>query len=60
MTVMFLVVSGVFHYLVSLPKKLNAYYNMGLEQNINAFRWYEYAISSSIMMVLIAIFIWNL
>lgn len=55
MTAMFLVVSGVFHYIVSLPKKVNDFYNRGLENNINIFRWYEYAISSSIMMVLIAI-----
>lgn len=55
MVSIFLVVSGVFYYLVSLPNKVNAYYNRGLENNINVFRWYEYAISSSIMIVLIAV-----
>ena len=38
MTAMFLVVSGVFHYIVSLPKKVNDFYNRGLENNINIFR----------------------
>ena len=52
---MFLFISAFFHFLVSIPKKVNTYYNLGLEQYINVFRWYEYALSSSIMMVLIAV-----
>ena len=51
----FLFISAIFYYLVSLPKKVNDYYNLGLKNNINVFRWYEYALSSSLMMVLIAI-----
>lgn len=51
---LFLFISAFFHFLVSVPKKVNNYYNRGLEANINVFRWYEYALSSSIMMVLIA------
>ena len=52
---LFLFISAFFHFLVSIPKKVNTYYNLGLEQYINVFRWYEYALSSSIMMVLIAV-----
>lgn len=51
----FLFISAFFHYLVSIPKKINLIYNEGLSQNINVFRWYEYALSSSVMMVLIAV-----
>ncbi|MFA5741306.1 MAG: heliorhodopsin HeR, partial [Candidatus Izemoplasmatales bacterium] len=38
----------------SIPKKLNELYNADLEKGINKFRWFEYALSSSIMIVLIA------
>ena len=55
MVSLFLFISAFFHFLVSIPKKVNTYYNLGLEQHINVFRWYEYALSSSIMMVLIAV-----
>lgn len=50
----FLLVSAAAHALISIPKKLNALYNADLEKGINKFRWFEYAISSSIMIVLIA------
>jgi heliorhodopsin len=36
------------------PKKTNLIYNRDLEQGINRFRWFEYALSSSIMIVLIS------
>lgn len=52
---LFLFISAFFHFLVGVPKKVNDYYNRGLEKHINVFRWYEYALSSSIMMVLIAV-----
>lgn len=51
---LFLFVSAGAHALISLPKKLNDIYNSQLEKGINKFRWFEYAISSSIMIVLIA------
>lgn len=50
----FLLLSAVAHALISLPKKLNKIYNEDLEKGINKFRWFEYALSSSIMIVLIA------
>ncbi len=50
----FLLLSAVAHALISLPKGLNAIYNADLEKGINKFRWYEYALSSSVMIVLIA------
>lgn len=52
---LFLFVSAFFHFLAGVPKKVNDYYNRGLEKHINVFRWYEYALSSSIMIVLIAV-----
>ncbi len=55
MVSIFLFISAFFHFLVSIPSKVNTYYNDGLKNNINVFRWYEYALSSSIMMVLIAV-----
>lgn len=51
----FLFLSAFAHFLISIPKKTNALYKEGLKNNINQFRWYEYAISSSIMIVLIAV-----
>jgi len=50
----FLLISAIAHALISLPKKTNEIYNRDLEQGINRFRWFEYAFSSSIMIVLIA------
>lgn len=50
----FLLISAIAHFLISLPKKLNEKYSRDLEQGINQFRWFEYSLSSSIMIVLIA------
>ncbi|MFO7637595.1 MAG: heliorhodopsin HeR [Clostridia bacterium] len=50
----FLLISAGAHALISIPKKLNDKYNRDLEKGINRFRWFEYAISSSIMIVLIS------
>ena len=50
----FLLISALAHALISFPKKLNEMYNDDLTKRINRLRWYEYALSSSIMIVLIA------
>lgn len=49
----FLAVSAVFHLLVISPTFFGRY-RAGLAQGHNYFRWVEYAVSSSMMMVLIA------
>lgn len=54
MVALFLLISAVAHVLISIPKKLNSIYNSDLEKGINRFRWFEYALSSSVMIVLIA------
>ena len=51
---LFLLISALAHALIAIPKKLNAKYNSDLKMGINQFRWFEYAISSSIMIVLIS------
>lgn len=51
---LFLLLSAGAHALISLPESLNAVYNADLKKGINKFRWFEYALSSSIMIVLIA------
>ncbi len=50
----FLLLSALAHALISIPKKLNDTYNRDLQKGINQFRWFEYAISSSLMIVLIS------
>ena len=50
----FLLLSAAAHALISIPKKLNNIYNADLTKNINKFRWFEYALSSSVMIVLIS------
>ncbi|MGM0197919.1 hypothetical protein IGI68_000536 [Enterococcus sp. DIV1314a] len=50
----FLFISAAAHALISIPKKTNEKYNADLAKGINQFRWFEYAISSSIMIVLIS------
>jgi len=49
----FLFVSALAHLLTVLPG-LNGIYNRNLDRGINPFRWFEYALSSSVMIVLIA------
>jgi hypothetical protein len=49
----FLGLSAFFHFLVASPKFFPRY-SAGLTQNRNYFRWVEYSISSSVMIVLIA------
>ena len=48
----FLLLSALFHFIIVLKEKE---YNEGLEKGINKFRWYEYALSSSLMISLIAV-----
>lgn len=50
----FLFLSALAHFIIVLPGT-NQVYNQGLEKGINPFRWYEYALSSSVMIVLIAV-----
>ena len=50
----FLLLSALAHALIAIPSKLNAVYNRDLATGINKFRWFEYALSSSLMIVLIA------
>lgn len=50
----FLLISALAHALISLPKKINNMYNNDLAKGINKLRWFEYAISSSVMIVLIS------
>lgn len=54
MVALFLFISAAAHALVSIPRKLNEKYSRDLEVGINKFRWFEYALSSSIMIVLIS------
>ncbi|HOP57564.1 MAG TPA: heliorhodopsin HeR [Bacillota bacterium] len=52
LTAVFLLLSAFAHFLVSVP--FNKVYNRDLEKHINKFRWFEYALSSSVMIVLIS------
>lgn len=50
----FLFLSAIAHFLISAFKKTNDVYNKDLAKGINRFRWFEYALSSSLMIVLIS------
>ena len=50
----FLFLSALAHFLIALP--FNKFYNKSLDKHVNYFRWFEYALSSSVMIVLIAMF----
>ena len=50
---LFLGLSSLFHFIVA-SKPLFPRYMAGLKKNINVFRWVEYSISSSLMILLIA------
>lgn len=52
----FLFLSAFFHLLISLPG-LNEKYVQGLKNHINKFRWVEYSLSSSLMIVVIAMLV---
>jgi hypothetical protein len=49
----FLFLSAAAHFIISAPGT-NDIYNKDLERGINKFRWYEYSVSSSLMIFLIA------
>jgi len=51
----FPLLSSLAHFLIAFPK--NKAYNENLKKGINPYRWYEYAFSSSIMIVLISTFV---
>lgn len=51
---MFLLISAIAHAIISIPNKTFSVYEKDLHEGINRFRWYEYAFSSSIMIVLIS------
>lgn len=55
----FPLLSSLAHFLIAFP--LNERYNENLRKGINPFRWYEYSISSSIMIFLICLLsgIWD-
>ena len=49
----FLYMSAIAHFLIVMPG-INDFYNRKINDGINYFRWFEYALSSSLMIVLIA------
>ena len=51
----FPLLSAFAHFAIAFPK--NTPYNDNLKKGMNPYRWYEYAFSSSIMIVLIATFV---
>jgi hypothetical protein len=53
---LFLGLSAFFHFLVASPQFFDRY-STGLTQNRNYFRWVEYSISSSVMIVLISLIV---
>jgi hypothetical protein len=56
----FPLISALAHFLIAFPK--NNKYNMNLSKGMNPYRWYEYAFSSTVMIVLISTFVgvWDL
>jgi len=56
----FPLISAIAHF--SIVFLVNGKYNENLKKGMNPYRWYEYAFSSSIMIVLIALFlfVWDL
>lgn len=52
LTASFLLISALFHFIIAVPYKKK--YAADLAQGINKLRWYEYALSSSLMIVLIS------
>ena len=51
----FPLISAIAHFTIAYPK--NKSYNENLRKGMNPYRWYEYAFSASIMIVLIALFL---
>lgn len=57
---LFPLISAIAHFTIAFPR--NESYNQNLKKGMNPYRWYEYAFSSSIMIILIASFVgvWDL
>lgn len=55
MVSLFLFLSSIFHFIISFSKRANDKYNAQLNKHYNAFRWIEYSLSSSLMIVCIAV-----
>jgi hypothetical protein len=53
MVALFLLISAIAHFIIASPLAFNWYVH-NLKRGINYARWYEYSISASIMIVLIA------
>lgn len=53
---LFLLLSAIAHFLTILPN-VYPWYIKNLKKHINVIRWYEYALSSSVMIVLIALLV---
>lgn len=53
MVALFLGLSAFFHFFISYGSNFDRY-TKGLKNHINAFRWVEYSLSSSVMIILIA------
>jgi hypothetical protein len=51
----FPLISAIAHFTIAFPR--NRQYNENLKKGMNPYRWYEYAFSSSIMIVLICTFV---
>ena len=51
----FLFVSAIAHFMIATRR--NRQYNQYLAKGMNPYRWYEYSVSSSIMIVIIALFL---
>ena len=51
----FLLISAIAHFSIAYPA--NKSYNENLKKGMNPYRWYEYAFSSSIMILLIALLV---
>lgn len=51
----FPLISAIAHFTIAYPKNKN--YNENLRKGMNPYRWYEYALSSSIMIALISTFV---
>jgi hypothetical protein len=52
MVALFLLLSSLFHFIIAIPLKEK--YLANLNRGINPYRWYEYALSSSLMIVLLS------
>ena len=52
LTASFLLISALFHFIIAIPYKKKYVEDLG--KGINKLRWYEYALSSSLMIVLIS------